>query len=339
MGVFLFMEYREEEAISDVTEGPYSLKKRVTQYIERFTYQVTPETRKKIKYCTFGVISTCIFFFIVIGILVPLLFEFNDQYHYDIPEQNKLIKFAREYQLSLDVSPITNRSDFVESWVHEWNKASTYIQLDPTGLISATRTQFYLDTTQCNLEQEFRVRNFGSGDVVASLDIKSSDTSKSTCNSPFWPQDIFVANSTQKCERDIHESGFSKYSRISKIHFDEVRSFNTCVDLATYFPWAFAELRPFQWNLPVVINEKRQVQYWWSGEIKGTEKGVKYKLESSLRYHNIEEREEESTPSLGELSIRIFSNDGGYSDDWNQEIIEDVENAWQFMKNKFSKHY
>jgi len=338
MGVS-FMDLYEEEAIVNVLEEKVTLKLRFTQYIERFTYQLSPETRTKVKYCAFGVIPTCIFFFVLIGILFPLSLQFKCHSQYEVPTQNELIKFSREYQITLDVSPITNRSDFVESWVHEWNKASKYIQLDIEDLAAATRTQYYLDVSQCNLDHEFRVRNFDSGEVVASVDIKSSESSKSTCNSPFWPRDEFVDNSTQKCELDKHDSGFQKYSRISKIHLNEVRSFNTCADLATYFPWAFADLRPYQWNLPVLVNEKRQVQYWWSGEIKGKAKGVKYKLESSLRYHNPEEREEETTPSLGELSIRIFTNDGGYSEEWNEKIVEDVENAWQILLNKFSKHY
>merc|ERR1712137_1495144 len=92
MGVS-FMDLYEEEAIVNVLEEKVTLKLRFTQYIERFTYQLSPETRTKVKYCAFGVIPTCIFFFVLIGILFPLSLQLSAILNTKSPHKTSSLSF------------------------------------------------------------------------------------------------------------------------------------------------------------------------------------------------------------------------------------------------------
>jgi len=301
---------------------------------------VSPTNALKVKYCGLGSLLTCCFVFLVLlAVLIPMGILLPCNKSYDTPDQDSLIRITKEYQVTLNVSLIDHRADFIDQWVKVWNEASQFIQVDGDSMKTYTRTQWYLDATVCGSDLEFRVRHYDNGKDNTTIDIKSSDTGGAkTCHEPLWPRSKYLDNSTQKCEIDVHDKGYDKYCRESRVKFDEYTDFETCGELADLFPWAFEDLRPFEWDIPVPILERRGIQYWWLGSFKGEEQGVKYKFSSTLRYHTIQERVEDNGPSSGEWSIRVYSNDEGYSDDWNEEVVDDVSNAFEAIADVFSKY-
>jgi len=255
---------------------------------------------------------------------------------YQIPPQDDLVLNTKEYQINLKTSKISSRIQFMKQWIEEWNSKTNLIHLNPNDLIERKRQQYYLYAHKCGSNPQIRVRDYLDGDVATTIDIKSSHPFRRiACDDPYWPGDQFVTNSSQKCEHDIHNDDSSfwrgKYSRETRISFHEIQDFLYCEDLAVLFPWEFSRLRPLHWKTKV--ERGVHVEPWYVGEISGQYQGTRFKASVTLRYRSFEDLKHEGKPITGEWSLRVWSEDGGHSKQWNKDLLLDIESGWQHLVN------
>jgi len=320
------LPYAEDAEIPFALEGSEPVKDSLTKSIRaRFTRKTVCRT----------LVGACLVLIplVLIAVSIGLFIGRPDECEtsFEIPRlQDSLIHNTREYQITLDMSKIRSRTEYSQWWIKEWNKVTKYIRLEFDDLVGRDRLQHSLHGGVCGSDSMFRVRNYLIGNVSTTIDIKSNSKIRSrACSVPFWPADNFLDISSQKCEEDYHSDHGTKYSRETRFSFSEHREFRHCQDLAALWPWEFGNLRPYEWMIE--LDQHFSEELWYDGEIEGEVEGTKFKVALTLHYASEVDYTHERQPKSGEWSIRVYTENGGLSDNWNQKIVDDLETGWNHL--------
>lgn len=244
---------------------------------------------------------------------------------------------TREYQIKLDPKQFADRLSTTKQWMETAQSASANLELSGIAIKSSVRTQYQLDASACYTRRYFRVRNYHAGlkRSTSTIDIKvNSMFHEKACNYPLWPAEgIHEDRVVQKCEEDVHQCKRSKYSRGTRISFPEFHEYETCYDLAKLFPYDFTHLRTWELQNKVKIDS---TEYWWIGNYDGVVSDMNFTFSFTLRYPTVDEAlSESSLPNGGELSIRVYTRDSGYSEHWDEESLAEIERIWNSLIHKY----
>ena len=260
--------------------------------------------------------------------------------NYSNYQTQELVKNSAEYQIVLSsLSSWEHRIRQIDRWLAVINQNNSYVNLQSAYGNSSARNQYHIDTIgqdKCNCGYEFRVRDYVADYWAGNtyIDIKGNNHDKPTaCNMPFWPANVFVSNSSQKCEWDVHSCN-TKYSRETRVTFDYHKQFNYCKDLYELYPWAFNTTTSSQMETPI---SPSHVEYWWLMSFKGVMDGdTSYEISFTLRYNSANSAlHGTDAPSYGEWSTRIFTVDNGHSDSFNQDVVDAVNASWLALQAEF----
>ena len=279
---------------------------------------------------------------LLIGVLVTTLSLTLIDKPFVIPEEpdpnGEFVRNSSEYQITYaNIDDWIDRDAMVESYLEVCNRSPLLdISMDD-GKFSA-RIQYKLITsgeTRCYNNREIRVRDYISGynEGTSYVDIKSSSTNLSkACDVPFWPADEYLDDSRQKCETDIHQCK-NKFSRETRIFFDEAQELVTCRDLLHLYPWAFDELPEDKQLNEVDVDEDGS---WWIASFKGMMDDTNYEMSFTLKYETSEDAiSGDIAPIYGEWSIRIYTEDDGGSDEYNPEVQNAAYDLWINLSETF----
>lgn len=280
-------------------------------------------------------VSTAIIITVVVVVVVTV-----DNPSTVYPDSNQDIHITSEYQIKIvfDDSWI-NRSSVIDKWMEYFEEQCKYYSSNEVDIEADIRRQYSVDLSgddSCGFDYYIRVRDYISGPKsgTTTVDIKGNSSDEEEAKDlPFWPSDNFKDNSQQKCEKDFHECS-SKYSRETRITFEEETKFNTCLDIVQLYPYAFDGMPVTKlWN-PVESSSK---DTWYIREYTGTlNETTDFKIAFTLKYHSDNDAVEHSTvPSSGEWSIRLYSLESGASDIYDAEVVTEVEKAWKAMMTNF----
>ena len=246
------------------------------------------------------------------------------------------VKNTMEFQITNLGSMKTwyNRTSIVEQWIATFNENSKMIQLDINDGETLIRNEYSLSVDMCGVSTYIRVREYltGSSQGTSTLDIKgNSKIHWRACVYPYWPPLDKVSNSSQKCEKDIHECD-SKYSRETRIYLEDFKTYDVCDDVFKYFPFAGSDQTKA--NEPIKKNEDEP---WYIYKYTGSVGDSDYEISFTLRYHHEGDAMNETNPPFdGEWSIRITSTEHGYSDEWDEDFEADVQQTYDALVKEFS---
>lgn len=246
--------------------------------------------------------------------------------------ENYYVRNTIEYQVT-ELKEIHNRSETIKTWMELINEHSKYLNL--RGGEEFIRSEFSINIGNCYFPDKdalFRVREVLSGDNKgkSTFDIKSNAYFQfSAARLPYWPAFDFLHASSQKCEKDVHECD-SKYSRESRITLPSPPEFRVCGDLFQYFPFTGVGKNAF--DQPVSPKLK---SFWWIYSIKGEVETSSYEISFTLKYPDEESALHGTVPPIdGEWSVRISTRNRGYSNSWDDEFKEDIENIyWKLARS------
>ena len=252
------------------------------------------------------------------------------------------IYLTTEYQITIPVDVLSgwkSRQTEMNNWMKYFEKNSKYFHLIDAEINSGTRYQYYIDTkgkARCNSNNQIRVRDYVDGYMAGktTVDIKGNAKFEYFANEyNFKPNPLYASNSSQKLERDEHGCDH-KYSRESRITFDEPLQFETCLDVVKLFPYAYESLTAPTLMNKVTIEDPR---VWFEQEYKGLlDSGTMYKVAFTLKYRSIDEAlNETASPYFAEWSIRIFSEGDGFSGKYNDNVQKDITNAWRKLIDNY----
>ena len=306
-----------------------------------FILEKIQENRVYVVLCT---VLCLTLFTLVIGVLVTsltLALYFIDK-PFVVPKEpdpnGEFIRNTSEYQIDYEnITAWNNRDEMVEAYLEVCNRSPLLdISMDD-GQFSA-RIQYKLITsgeTRCYNNREIRVREYISGynEGTSYVDIKNNSEDRSeACDVPLWPADEYLDDSRQKCETDIHQCK-NKFSRETRIFFDEPQEFITCRDLLHLYPWAFDELPEDKQRNEVDVDEDGS---WWIASFKGMMDDTNYEMSFTLRYDKDEDAiSGDVAPIYGEWSIRIYTEDDGSSDEYNTEVQNAAYDLWINLSETF----
>lgn len=236
-----------------------------------------------------------------------------------------------------------DRNAQMDAWIAAMNEKSKYLDTTYAVITDRVREQYELQVSECDSHTYYRVREYtewedGKGEVT--IDSKYNDKDMiDACTSPMAPAEKYKAYSFEKCELDLHEcSDDDKYSREGRIHFAEgtYTSPSTCSDMVNLYPGDFAELSSSKMNNPVT---KKSSSYWFERKYIGYMDDTKYEITFTLSYHNIEKATigNEQAPDYGEWSLRTYSIGDGFTDTWNEDVVKDSNELYDYMKNTFGE--
>jgi len=226
----------------------------------------------------------------------------------------------------------TDREAQIEQWIAIANEESVYLNTSYAQVFQTTREQKILSAKGCNSKVEFRTRVNIDGDGTGDgyIDAKGNDKDIYTaCTLPYDPAPMYQTNSSQKCELDIHECpDDDKYSRETRIFFaGYFLSLTMCKHLVELFPDSI-DLAPSDDEVELTT---RLDQTWWAKKYIGyLDNDTKYEMTFTLRYHSAEDAmnakdpRNNVEPAAGEWSIRLFSLGDGFTDEWNENVVDDV---------------
>ena len=151
-----------------------------------------------------------------------------------------------------------------------------------------------------------------------------------------WPASKYREKSTQRCERDEYQCS-NEYTRTSKVLFSQPKEILTCKDVAAIYPRAFILNST---NLQNSVGFESQ-QIWYSREYSGyLNSDTKFKVSFDMKYPTVGGAlDEETVPTKGSWSVRIYSLDSGQQSFFDNEVVKDVTSAWLKVNNHFGDGY
>ena len=263
-----------------------------------------------------------------IGVLVAVLP--SDE----IDEQPVTVRNTIEYQIQLTPDQRGNRNQVISNWFDTINSASSYLDLTYSLGNYSIRREYNVDPRPCGKDSYIlRVREYTyywkAG--TATFDLKKSNKDRSTaCAYPFTP--VENVTSSEKCEEDMHKCDH-KYARESRIYFDYYPTFERCKDVAKYFPDAF-HLSTSQKNS---YTGTSTIYGWYLFNYSGVlGNDTEYEISFTYRYSTEAIALSESKASdYAEMSIRISALNAGYSNSFNGDIKNDVQNVWHVLLDTY----
>ena len=265
----------------------------------------------------------------------PPQIDENGNYYSDI-------KNTTEYQIDInDLTSWNNRNSELQIWLTAMNENSEYLNLTMDDANYYARVQYTIGisgNTKCYEDWEIRVRDYISGSKTGQteVDIKGNDkTAAGAYALPFTPSTVYFSNSSQKCENDVHHCPKDdKWSRETRIMFDFNIEFSTCEDIIKLYPDAFPNLPSNKHKNQV---NKASDQYWWFASFNGTLDGdTNYEVSFTLRYHDRDAALQGGTPISGsEWSIRLYTLNGGHTNDYNPAVQADIGSMYRKLFDIF----
>lgn len=262
----------------------------------------------------------------------------NDEIEYG-DHSAELIVTTTEFQITLENlgdSEWDDRASMMKTWMQYFEKSSDYFTLEESTMQNQSKNQFYVDIDDCGSSHLIRVRNIVDGymENLSTIDIKGNSQSESKAAAlPFWPAPKYLGNSTQKCERDEHVCDH-KYSRETRVTLDYFKSFEYCVDIVELFPYAFGNLPATSLVIPIAPGkEEAWFEQLYTGYLDGN---TRYKVAFTIKYDNIDDAIDNHHPKSGEWSIRLYSLGDGASSEYNEDVKQDISQAWKALIDKYS---
>ena len=291
-----------------------------------------PNLKLKVLLCGTGAILVTILLLVcTLSIVLPIVLTHNGDSDHD----NEVIHTTTEFQIKLpNLSEWKSRESEMKKWMETFEEASSYFSLEDSIPASNIRGQYYVDTDgsdRCGINHEIRVREYisGSQEGATTVDIKGNKKIEFLARRlPFWPAPEYVDQSSQKCEKDVHAHDH-KYSRETRITMDSPVTFETCLDVAKLFPYAYdVKMNVAMHDLKVSSSR----DYWMVQEFAGyLDNDTKYKVAFTLKYDSLKDAQNDHKPHSGEWSIRIYALKDGNSLQYNQNVVDDVTQAWRAL--------
>ena len=254
--------------------------------------------------------------------------------------EDDLIVTTTEFQITLenlDGVEWEDRAAMMESWMDYFSHKSKYFDVDESTMTNQTRIQYYINIEKCNADHEIRVRNVIDGfeEGTQTIDIKGNSHFHSRASKfPFWPADRYQDIASQKCERDEHVCDH-KYSRETRITLDYFKTFEYCIDIVEYFPYAFGSV-----SAPSLVNSEisgGDEDPWFLQSYSGYLDGdTLYKVSFTIKYDDVDGALNHKNPHSGEWSIRLYSLDDGASSEYNEDVYKDITDAWKSLISRYS---
>ena len=315
---------------------------RVYSYLDPlFILPKVQENRHLITFCTICCLILFTLLIVVLILSLSLALYFIDR-PFVIPEEpdpnGEFIRNTSEYQIDYEnITAWIDRDLMVEAYLEVCNR-SPLLDISMNDGQFSVRIQYMLLTggeRRCYNKREIRVREYISGynEGISYVDIKNNSEDRlEACDVPLWPADEYLDDSRQKCETDIHQCD-NKFSRETRIFFDEPQEIITCRDLLHLYPWAFDEL-PEDKQLNQLAVDK--YYFWWIASFKGMMDDTNYEMSFTLKYETSEDAiSGDVAPIYGEWSIRIYTEDDGGSDEYNPEVQNAAYDLWINLSETF----
>merc|ERR1712130_963374 len=157
-----------------------------------------------------------------------------------------LIRNTTEYQIKLNIQDWSDREAAVEQWMNVVKENNKYFISEEAFKKTSCRHQWDLHLEKCKVSEQIRARSYYAGDEAGLFyaDTKANTKDMTVCAQPFDPASKYLLNTSQKCERDVHEcTGDDKYSRETRIFFQDYEPpMETCGQCAKLFPDVFAKM-------------------------------------------------------------------------------------------------
>lgn len=265
-----------------------------------------------------------------------------------------LLRHDSEFQLTLDTELWGSgggREAMVDAFV-EYLNADGVLSINRTAALVSIREQFHytVKKKKCGVKYDIRGRHYVEGYKagVRYYDIKfSNETLDVACGSrdlrprPYYPLNL-VADTTAKCEHDIHVCK-DKWSLETRLVFNETVPYlpyiMNCRDVVTLWPWAIPDMEKQNYTLNE-LKQGRKLHYWWVVYFKGTigdgDSETIYQINFTLKYQTIEDAVSgENLQDGSEFSIKIFTKDGGMSEEYDKDTYKWAEQLYNDLADEF----
>jgi hypothetical protein len=257
-------------------------------------------------------------------------------------EDGPPMKTTTEYQITLDVKPWDHRQAEFIDWINAINQYSSYLDLSPENVNASVRLEYDLEVKgndHCYDSAQVRVRDYVYGYYNGGTTVDSKGNNKDetiACSMDLGPSEEYADSCSRKCEHDRHVCPTSdKYSQETRIFFPDTQpALATCADVLALFPGIFPSLPADKQSNPV---STPSAMPWWLGSYIGTfDEDTNYEISFTLRYSSVDLAiNGTTTPIYGEWSIRVTTEDGGLSTDYNPDIIADMESLYRSLIDQF----
>jgi len=246
------------------------------------------------------------------------------------------VKLTREYQIDLDRDYFKrNRNQKVDEFL-AWLRASS------NGLFDISREdmleEIYHRYSYGGYAKHLiiRVRDFvyGPRKGMTTLDfkIREGETMVSMLNlEGSIPAKPWYESAVLKVEQDIHACD-TRWSRGSRIFLDHSPVLDTIADYAMYFPDVY-KLGTFEPESPLKL-QGFNVFTWQLSSLATLPNGLHYKLTFTFTFKTLEEAINPETSVMkkdGELSLRLYADNLGWSRTFNPEHLEFVNDLYEKM--------
>ena len=250
-----------------------------------------------------------------------------------------LIRNTTEYQIKLIPADWSHREARVEEWMSVVAANNKFFLPDEAHMKTSCRHQWDLHLNDCGTSVQIRARSYYDGDEVGLFyaDTKANSRDLSVCAEPFDGASKYLLNTSQKCERDVHECpGDDKHSRETRIFFQDYEPpMETCGQCAELFPDVFADLSASDMDN---ATPTKAHTYWWVREYEGyLNASTRYLIAFTVSYSKQEDTiDPVHYPYYGEWSIRLHTLGDGLVDQWDEEVVAETEKMYQALQDQFT---
>eukprot|EP00339_Tiarina_fusa_P010886 CAMPEP_0117020296 /NCGR_PEP_ID=MMETSP0472-20121206/15449_1 /TAXON_ID=693140 ORGANISM="Tiarina fusus, Strain LIS" /NCGR_SAMPLE_ID=MMETSP0472 /ASSEMBLY_ACC=CAM_ASM_000603 /LENGTH=235 /DNA_ID=CAMNT_0004725469 /DNA_START=250 /DNA_END=960 /DNA_ORIENTATION=- len=227
-------------------------------------------------------------------------------------------------------------------WMTFFAEKSKYFTLQGAYPKKSSKIEYKIDMSgpeRCNSDFVVHTEEYIDGYVgdLFAVNLKGESMNKEEAfYLPLWPTSKYQARSTQRCERDEYQCT-NLFTRSSKVTFSQPKELTTCKDIAEIYPRAF-DVNGTDFQNPIAVESQ---QIWFTQAYSGyLSVDTKYKISFDLKYPTVNGALfEDSIPTKGVWSVRLYSLEDGEQNLWNNDVVKDITTAWLKLINEFGDGY